>query len=275
MSWLCLAELAEEYWGVKCLDGEQYVLLSENYTPQEFFWRGKEPKICRASQFGITLKPFEGKRWCRVVDIVTGGFPCQDISVAGKGAGIKDGTRSGLWGQMARIINEVRPQYAFVENSPAIIRRGLTRVVSDFSEIGYDAKWIILGADDLGFNHKRKRWWCLATNSNSIREQQFQRGEQNQQRWANNQVKNVNTNPNLPKRQRFKQHSMQILRNSNTRISGKVSIQKTRRILQKYRFQNSIKETSELFTRKDIPEPLVRRMVDGNTNRVDILRGLG
>jgi DNA (cytosine-5)-methyltransferase 1 len=72
--------------------------------------------------------------------VVSGGFPCQDISVAGKGAGI-DGERSGLWGEMARIIGEVRPRFAFVENSPLLVGRGLVRVLADLAEMGFDAKW--------------------------------------------------------------------------------------------------------------------------------------
>ena len=83
---------------------------------------------------------FDGRPWRGIAQVVSGGFPCQDISQAGKGAGI-DGERSGLWGEMSRIIGEVRPKYVLVENSPMLVHRGLTRVTSDLAKMGYDAKW--------------------------------------------------------------------------------------------------------------------------------------
>lgn len=107
------------------------------------------------------VRTFDGRPWRGLVDVVSGGFPCQDISAAGKGAGI-DGARSGLWREMHRIINEVRPEFAFLENSPLLVGRGLARVLGDLSEIGYDAEWLVLGADDVGAPHVRKRIWILA-----------------------------------------------------------------------------------------------------------------
>ena len=92
---------------------------------------------------------------------VCGGFPCQDISVAGGGAGL-DGERSGLWEEMRRIIGEVRPRLAFVENSPALTFRGLGRVLGDLAGMGFDARWGVLGAVDAGAPHRRKRIWILA-----------------------------------------------------------------------------------------------------------------
>ena len=95
------------------------------------------------------------------IDLLTGGFPCQDISVAGKGAGI-EGSRSGLWFEMHRIIREVRPRFALIENVPMLTIRGGTRVIADLAEIGYDAEWQIVGADDVGAWHRRKRIWIVA-----------------------------------------------------------------------------------------------------------------
>lgn len=107
------------------------------------------------------VRTFDGKPWRGIVDVVSGGFPCQDISVAGKGAGLK-GARSGLWGEMARIIGEVRPEYAFIENSPMLIIRGLDRVLCDLAAMGYSAKWGVIGAADAGAPHKRDRVWIVA-----------------------------------------------------------------------------------------------------------------
>src|SRR5690606_2099728 len=104
---------------------------------------------------------FDGKPWKGIVDVISGGFPCQDISSAGKGAGI-DGERSGLWAEMARIVDEVRPQYVFVENSPMLVSRGLTRVISDLAEMGYDAQWARFSASNFGAHHQRDRIWIVA-----------------------------------------------------------------------------------------------------------------
>jgi len=107
------------------------------------------------------VRTFDAGRWRGVVDVVSGGFPCQDISVAGKGAGI-DGERSGLWCHMARIVGEVRPRYVFVENSPALVTRGLVRVLSDLTALGYDCRWTVLGAANVGAPHQRDRLWLVA-----------------------------------------------------------------------------------------------------------------
>ena len=107
---------------------------------------------------------FDGKPWRGAVDVICGGFPCQDISSAGKGAGI-GGNRSGLWKEYARIIDEVRPKFVFAENSPLLRGRGLDVVLGDLSELGYDAKWCVLGAWHVGAPHKRNRMWVLANHS--------------------------------------------------------------------------------------------------------------
>jgi DNA (cytosine-5)-methyltransferase 1 len=106
------------------------------------------------------VQTFDGKPWRGIVDVVSGGFPCQDISAAGKGAGI-DGERSGMWGEMARIIREVRPRFVFVENSPMLTSRGLGRVLGDLASMGFDAKWGVLGAGQVGAPHKRDRIWIV------------------------------------------------------------------------------------------------------------------
>jgi site-specific DNA-cytosine methylase len=114
------------------------------------------------------VQTFNGKPWRGIVDVVSGGFPCQDISAAGKGAGI-EGARSGMWTHMARIISEVRPRYAFVENSPMLTSRGLGTVLADLAKMGFDARWCVLGAADVGAPHQRDRIWILATNTDSER----------------------------------------------------------------------------------------------------------
>ena len=96
------------------------------------------------------------------VFLITGGFPCQDISIANiKGVGI-EGERSGLWSEFFRIIGEVRPKFALIENVPALTFRGGTKVNGDLTSIGYDTEWQIVGANDVGAWHRRKRIWIVA-----------------------------------------------------------------------------------------------------------------
>lgn len=109
---------------------------------------------------------FDGRPWRGRIDVISGGFPCQDISAAGKGAGIT-GERSGLWSEMARIIREVRPRFVFVENSPMLTSRGLGVVLGDLATLGYDARWGVLGAHHAGAPHKRDRIWIVASDANS------------------------------------------------------------------------------------------------------------
>lgn len=107
------------------------------------------------------VRTFRGEPWRGIVDVVCGGFPCQDISAAGSGAGI-DGERSGLWREMARIVSEVRPRFVFVENSPLLVGRGLAVVIGDLAEMGYDAQWACISASDTGAPHQRDRIWIVA-----------------------------------------------------------------------------------------------------------------
>lgn len=135
------------------------------------------------------VRTFDGRPWRGIVDVVSGGFPCQDISLAGAGKGI-DGERSGLWAEMARIINEVRPRIAFVENSPALTSRGLGRVLGDLAEMGFDAQWGVLGAADVGAPHRRERIWIVAY-ANGVRELQPQGRERDQWGWIGDCCANV------------------------------------------------------------------------------------
>lgn len=95
------------------------------------------------------------------VDIISGGFPCQDISIAGKGVGI-GGERSGLWSEMYRICGIVRPKYIIIENSPMLLVRGFEQVLCDLSKIGYYAEWQCLSGTDFGIQQGRERLYCIA-----------------------------------------------------------------------------------------------------------------
>lgn len=95
------------------------------------------------------------------IDVVCGGFPCQDISCAGKGAGI-EGSRSGLWSEMHRVIREVKPRWVIAENVPALRCRGADRVLGDLEAAGYAVWPVMVGAVHAGAPHERKRAWLVA-----------------------------------------------------------------------------------------------------------------
>jgi DNA (cytosine-5)-methyltransferase 1 len=95
------------------------------------------------------------------VDVICGGFPCQDISIAGAGAGI-EGERSGLWSEYARLVGEIRPQFVLVENVSALLSRGLDRVLGELAALGYDAEWHCIPASYVGAPHERDRIWIVA-----------------------------------------------------------------------------------------------------------------
>jgi len=204
------------------------------------------------------ITTFDGKPWRGVVDVVCGGFPCQDISCAGKGAGI-EGERSGLWGEMSRVIDEVRPQYAFVENSPMLTSRGLGRVLGDLAEMGYNARWGVLGADDVGAPHKRKRIWILA----------YARCKHGQER-----------NTARMDKEEEKRSSCLLYDKSGSERQGDVSNSI------KQRLQISIEKDQagknrEQIRRESTPsdwwsvEPQLGRVANGVANRVDRLKSIG
>ena len=134
------------------------------------------------------VQTFDGRPWRGIVDVISGGFPCQDISAAGKGVGI-EGERSAMWGEMARIIHEVRPRYVLVENSPMLTSRGLGVVLGDLASMGFNAKWGVLGANDIGANHQRDRIWIRAELADTERmgwqESPSERGESQNQETPN------------------------------------------------------------------------------------------
>ena len=106
------------------------------------------------------VRNLDGKQY-EGTELLTGGFPCQDISASGEGAGL-DGERSGLWRELARLVGEVRPRYLIVENVAALTFRGLGRVLGDLAEMGYDAEWMCIPANAVCAPHRRERIWIAA-----------------------------------------------------------------------------------------------------------------
>lgn len=122
------------------------------------------------------VRTFDGRPWRGKIDIIAGGFPCQDISCAGSRVGIT-GQRSGLWSEFARIIGEVRPRFALIENSSDLAIRGLNRVLADLAEMGMDARWGVFSACSIGAPHTRERLWIMAYPMPSRQRRQSRKGE--------------------------------------------------------------------------------------------------
>jgi DNA (cytosine-5)-methyltransferase 1 len=113
------------------------------------------------------IKDFNPNR-SLTVDVICGGFPCQDISLAGSGEGL-DGKRSGLWSEYFRIVSKLRPKYVIVENVSALLRRGIDRVLGDLASLGYGAEWQTVLASDFGLPHRRERVFIVAYPDKIIR----------------------------------------------------------------------------------------------------------
>ena len=158
-------DLGLERSGMTC----QWQVEIEDYPTKilEKHWPGvhRERDIKECS--GESLEP---------VDLICGGFPCQDISVAGAGAGLA-GARSGLWYEMHRIISDIRPRWVIVENVAALLSRGMDVVLRDLSKIGYDCEWHVIPASAVGAPHRRERVWIIA-NANGFGAQVQVEGEQ-------------------------------------------------------------------------------------------------
>lgn len=191
------------------------------------------------------VSTFDGRRWRGSIDVISGGFPCQDISCLGGGEGLL-GSKSGLWREMARIIGEVRPTYVFVENVRNLTRQGLDRVLADLATLGYSARWCCLGADEVGANHKRDRIWILA---------------------YSDRARGCKTRDDSEAR------STVSCWHDFTRCCDAVSYTDEQRLptLQPKRTQGSI----DFNVRWWVTEPRVLRVVNGSPNRVDRIKAIG
>ena len=121
------------------------------------------------------------------VDVICGGFPCQDVSSAGLRAGL-EGERSGLWKEYARLISEIRPRFVIVENVSDLLHRGFGRVLADLASLGMDAEWHCIPACGLGADHIRDRIWIIAYPNGARAEESPERGRQQRQKEVGQDV---------------------------------------------------------------------------------------
>lgn len=204
------------------------------------------------------IRTFNGTHWRGLVDVVSGGFPCQDISVAGKGAGISGG-RSGLWKEMGRIIREVLPPLIFIENSPALTKRGLDVVLNDLNEMGYDAEWTTLSAAQVGAPHKRERIWILGANP-YILGCYLRRGDQRERHL----LRNLNRDASEDKRERQGRECGSSPTGSDVADTHSAQC-KRGDIPQRVQTQNSTPNRTSWWE----TEPSMGRVADGLADRVD------
>lgn len=134
----------------------------EPYCCQVLRERAAEGWFPHLQVFEGDVRLFDPSEYKGRVDIINAGFPCQDISFAGKRAGVGGDTRSGLYREVLRVADVVRPRFLFLENVSAILHNELGTVLGDLAARGYDARWCCLRASDVGANHRRDRWWLLA-----------------------------------------------------------------------------------------------------------------
>jgi DNA (cytosine-5)-methyltransferase 1 len=188
------------------------------------------------------------------IDIVYGGFPCQDVSVAGARRGL-GGERSGLYREIIRLVGEFRPRFVFLENVAAI-RSHAWRVVQDLADLGFDSRWLALSAAEVGAPHKRDRWWLLAADA-----------EQQQQ------LRHESGGSSGP-------HGQSEALAANDGDQGALANADSLRQLQQSRAEPDVRRRARDSCQQDLSfywttEPGVGRVAHGIPNRVDRLRALG
>lgn len=176
MSWLFSQALVAEYSAATSLDGAPSAPLSVMPTPHRFWRNDKTMEPSQLSLFGLTCAVLTEDHGEALLMWFRGGFPCTNISICGDASGL-DGEASGLWVEQRRIINEVRPRLAYMENSPMLTSRGLGRILGDLAELGFDARWGVFSAYDAGLDHRRDRIWIVADANGFGRERQRSTGD--------------------------------------------------------------------------------------------------
>jgi len=203
------------------------------------------------------------------VDILCGGFPCQDISLAGTGGGI-NAERSGLWWEFHRIINELQPRAAIMENVPAITFRGLGAVSGSLSEIGYDCEWCVISASQFGAPHKRERWFCVAyprgeqncgwasTDSHEERERASNEILSGREAAPSYDIKGITDSNSMRSREAEYRRPSPIINNGNEVFEGRSPI-----------FTDSLSRSASYWRESEIPKPTICRVDDGIPHRLD------
>jgi DNA (cytosine-5)-methyltransferase 1 len=230
------------------------------------------------------VRLFDPSEYTGIVDCIHAGFPCQDISVAGKQAGVSEGTRSGLYREVLRIAGVVRPKQLFLENVSAILSNGLGTVLGDLAALGYDTRWLCIRASDVGAPHHRDRWFALANSKCSTTDKQsepaMQRGWQNKTEQVGMGCCPVSNTDN----NRFRNGQVQYISGqhecaSNISNDGEKIFMADTDSAQPQGNRSSFAVKSENGSVGGLGwwqiEPELGRVVDGVSNRVGQLKGYG
>ena len=189
------------------------------------------------------------------IDILCGGFPCQDISLAGKGRGLH-GKKSGLWWEMLRIISELQPRVVVMENVAAVLIRGGCEVVGSLTEIGYCTEWTVISARDFGAPHLRRRWFAVAY-SDSLRSGQT---------WYGELDSTCRERSEIQRRRSQKSPDSDSSSSERRRLSGRIYKKNSN-------VNNALQKTQ--YWAKTSPESPLCGVDDGIPDRLDRLRALG
>jgi DNA (cytosine-5)-methyltransferase 1 len=213
------------------------------------------------------------------VDIICGGFPCQDISAAGKGAGIEHGTRSSLWGEMYRLINELRPRVAVMENVPALLwkGRGMHVVMSNLAQIGYNAEWTVISARQFGAPHLRKRVFIVAYPNSQRRDSR----KHHERQYKNNLDQERNSQKNIKQRCKRISRTSAICETTTDPNSQHIKKQsmytepmESKRLFECGRGENGRIHERNYWKTTPTKSPICR-VDDGIPRRVDRIKALG
>jgi len=241
------------------------------------------------SPIWTNVESFDGNPWRGIVDLVVAGYPCQPFSKAGSQKGTED--HRWLWPEIARIIREVRPRFAFFENVPGHIRLGFDVVLSDLASLGFDVEWTTLSASEVGATHGRERLWILAhSRSESTSPEQVEQHENGSDLFEGSdgklgEVANTNNGPGTLQQERnhkkfggWYRYCCEEL--GDTDIEG---LEGRGKPINESSYRRSpwppSPENDDAWeaVRKNEPslEPAIRRMVDGDASQMDRLRLLG
>ena len=198
-------------------------------------------------------------------DVICGGFPCQDISTAGRQAGIKEGTRSGLFYELMRVVRLVGPKFVVLENVSAIVTDGLDIVLGELAEAGFDAEWACIPASAVGACHQRDRWWLVAWNTSC-----FNSKKQSNRLSLQSSIRSGSCSPiSKPGDSISEDASNSMLYRQHSQPHDRVSRETSRPSWP------ASPETLDSNWRGYISKPVFRRGDDGFSGRVHRLRALG
>lgn len=201
------------------------------------------------------VRSLSGRMVPKPIDIVYGGFPCQDVSDAGPRVGV-EGKRTRLVDQLLRLVEEIHPAFVFLENVPGIRRRGADAVTKRLAELRYDCRWTLVSAEETGAPHRRNRWFLLAANAYSLAI--WNGREWNKEGDPETSCESFNDGENWP-------------------VADSVCIGRGKRRTwpEVWRRLPNALESIHCRWPKEIPEPAVCGIPNGIPSRVDCLRALG